>query len=60
MNLLLNLQILGKHLLYQFAARFQKESLPHLIFKIILFKGLVHPKMKIMSFITHPHVVSNP
>ncbi len=24
------------------------------------FKGLVHPKMKIMSLITHPHVDPNP
>ncbi len=23
-------------------------------------KGLVHPKMKMMSLITHPHVVLNP
>ncbi|WP_211187730.1 hypothetical protein, partial [Neoroseomonas marina] len=23
-------------------------------------KGLVHPKMKIMSFITHPHAVPHP
>ncbi len=23
-------------------------------------KGLVHPKMKILSLITHPHVVPNP
>ncbi len=25
-----------------------------------LFKGLVHPKIKILSLITHPHVVANP
>uniref|UniRef100_A0A672MPJ8 Growth hormone releasing hormone receptor, like n=1 Tax=Sinocyclocheilus grahami TaxID=75366 RepID=A0A672MPJ8_SINGR len=25
-----------------------------------LIKGIVHPKMKILSLITHPHVVSNP
>ncbi len=25
-----------------------------------LIKGLVHPKMKIMSLITHPHVIPNP
>ncbi len=24
------------------------------------FKGIVHPKMKIMSLSTHPHVVSKP
>ncbi len=24
------------------------------------FKGIVHPKMKILSLITHPHVVPNP
>ncbi len=23
-------------------------------------KGIVHPKMKILSLITHPHVVPNP
>jgi len=25
----------------------------------LLIKGLVHPKMKILSSFTHPHVVSN-
>jgi len=24
---------------------------------VVLLKGLVHPKMKILSVITHPHVV---
>jgi len=26
----------------------------------VSFKGLVHPKMKMMSLITHPHVVPTP
>jgi len=26
----------------------------------IALKGLVHPKMKMMSLITHPHVIPNP
>jgi len=26
----------------------------------VMFKGLVHPKMKILSVFTHPHVVPNP
>ncbi len=25
-----------------------------------IFKGLLHPKMKILSLITYPHVVPNP
>ncbi len=25
-----------------------------------IIKGIVHPKMKILSLITHPHVVPNP
>jgi len=25
----------------------------------MIFKGLVHPKMKILSVFTHPHVVPN-
>ncbi len=28
--------------------------------QVKLFKGIVHPKMKILSLITHPHVVPNP
>jgi len=28
--------------------------------KAIELKGLVHPKMKILSVFTHPHVVSTP
>jgi len=27
---------------------------------LLLLKGLVHPKMKILSVITHPHVVPTP
>ncbi len=27
---------------------------------VVRFKGLVHPKMKIMSLISHPHVFPNP
>ncbi len=27
---------------------------------LLIFKGIVHPKMKILSLITHPHVVPNP
>uniref|UniRef100_A0A8C2B9H5 Ankyrin 1, erythrocytic b n=1 Tax=Cyprinus carpio TaxID=7962 RepID=A0A8C2B9H5_CYPCA len=30
------------------------------IFFIVSIKGLVHPRMKILSLITHPHVVPNP
>ncbi len=30
------------------------------LIRIFQVKGLVHPKMKILSLITHPHVVSNP
>jgi len=26
----------------------------------IILKGLVHPKMKMMSLMTHPHVVPSP
>jgi len=26
----------------------------------IIIKGLIHPEMKILSVITHPHVVSTP
>jgi len=26
----------------------------------VVFKGLVHPKMKIKSLITHPHAVPTP
>ncbi len=25
-----------------------------------IFKGIDHPKMKILSLITHPHVIPNP
>ncbi len=28
--------------------------------KKLTIKGLVHPKMKILSLITHPHVIPNP
>ncbi len=28
--------------------------------KAAMIKGLVHPKMKILSSITHPHVAPNP
>jgi len=28
--------------------------------KILSVKGLVHPKMKILSVFTHPHVVTTP
>jgi len=27
---------------------------------VLLFKGLVHPKMKILTVITRPHVVPTP
>jgi len=27
---------------------------------VLIFKGLVHPKMKIKSLITHPHAVPTP
>uniref|UniRef100_A0A8C1QX09 Uncharacterized protein n=1 Tax=Cyprinus carpio TaxID=7962 RepID=A0A8C1QX09_CYPCA len=27
---------------------------------IVIIKGLIHPKMKILSLITHPHVIPNP
>ncbi len=30
------------------------------MFKIILFKGLLHPKTKMLSFLTYPCVVSKP
>jgi len=33
--------------------------LQHLKSLFILFKGLVHPKMKILSVFTHPHFVPN-
>ncbi len=36
---------------------FEAESY---VFVVDVFKGLVHPKMKIMSLITHPDVVPNP
>ncbi len=32
----------------------------HLHSKIYSIKGLLHPKMKILSLITYPHVVPNP
>jgi len=36
----------------------KKQFNASLLFETI--KGLVHPKMKILSVFTHPHVVSTP
>ncbi len=30
------------------------------VLKLHIIKGIVHPKLKILSLITHPHVVPNP
>ncbi len=32
----------------------------YLFISFSLFKGLLHPKMKILSLITYPYVVPNP
>uniref|UniRef100_A0A673K3V1 Cyclin-K-like n=1 Tax=Sinocyclocheilus rhinocerous TaxID=307959 RepID=A0A673K3V1_9TELE len=40
---------------YQFLLRYAKQ-----LKGINRFKGIVHPKMKILSLITHPHAVPNP
>jgi len=40
----------------------KRKKKPFLIFNLVSvesIKGLVHPKMKIMLFITHPHVIPN-
>ncbi len=31
-----------------------------LVLILLLVKGIVHPKMKILSLITHPYVIPNP
>ncbi len=36
-----------------------KKAVQNAMMKLIL-KGIVHPKKKILSLITHPHVVPNP
>jgi len=37
-----------------------KAALLFKVYGYTLFKGLVHPKMKIKSLITHPHAVPTP
>ncbi len=37
----------------------KKLYLDILLFFIMIIKGIVHPKMKILSLITHPDVVPN-
>ncbi len=48
--------------LYAYEVNSQYVTLHHWLKYVFshIFKGLVHQKMKILSLITHPHVVSNP